>query len=243
MKKRCFLPAIACLLAGSLYAQDFARAGREERPPLLTAPDDSYPQSGFHAGARFQPQINWIRSNAFNRNSVSVSTSLGYGYALSLAYFFSNHFDMQLELMYSSLEQRFTNEYKTSGSINLNYLHVPLLLSYNTNYGKPLNFSLGLGPQIGLLTGSSITGNESDPAKRRAVLSVKPMDLGLAYDAGFDLALGSKKHVHLSLGIRGVSGLVPIENVNGTLVTNEYYILDKARITTLGSYIGLMIKL
>src|SRR4051812_20876742 len=95
------------------HAQDIAFDGTRnvERPPLMTSPDESDSQSGLHLGIRYQPQITWIKSNAYDAYSLKVNSSYGSGYAASLSYFFSNHFDIQLEAMYSSLEQKYHDQY------------------------------------------------------------------------------------------------------------------------------------
>lgn len=229
-------------------AQDLAlnRQKSGERAPLMTTPDDSYPQAGFHFGIRFQPQITWIKSSAYDANSLKVNSSYGTGYAASLAYFFSNHFDVQLEAMYSSLEQKYHDRYDASRSIKLDYIHIPFLFALHTNYGKAFSFNVAVGPQLGLLTGSKSSGDysASDTSHTTAILSAKPLDIGLAYGAGIDMGMGESRHVHLNIGLRGVKGLTTIENLNnGTLAKNQYYILDNSYANSIGAYIGLMFKL
>jgi hypothetical protein len=209
----------------------------------MTTPDDSYPQAGFHAGVRYQPQINKIRSEAYGTYDLKLNTSTGNSYAVSLAYFFSNHFSMQTELMYSRVDQNYSSQSTGNHTIRLSYINVPFLLALHTNYGKTFNFNITLGPQLGLNAGSELTGYNGENTAPKAVLSVKPMDLGLAYGTGFDMGLGRTKHLHLSFGLRGVKGLMAIDKPVGTLAGGQYYILENSRINTVGAYLGLMFKL
>lgn len=212
--------------------------------PVATPPQEepvAFNQVGFHFGLRFQPGFTSIRSGAYKEGAVGVSGTVGYGYGLSLAYYFNNHFGTQLELMYSELGQKYTDQYNKSHEINLTYINIPLILTLNTDYGKPVNFNIAFGPQLGILAGSKITGNDGN---FDAILSAKGMDLGVGFGGGLDFALGKKHHTHINVGFRGVRGIIDIDNSNGgSVTTNQYYALQRSHTNTSSLYLGFMFKL
>jgi hypothetical protein len=208
--------------------------------PAAPAQDGTeYAQVGFHLGLRFQPGFAAV-SSANSSNSVGISGRVGYGYGVSLAYYYNNYWGTQLELMYSTLSQDVT-EKGFSRTVNLNYISIPLLATLNTNYGKPVNFNIALGPQFGLLAGSSVSGNDNN---FNANVSAKGLDFGVAFGGGLDFALGPKHHTHINLGYRGVQGLLDIDNSGGAVQQdNNYYLLRKAKTGSNSIYLGIMFKL
>ncbi len=209
--------------------------------PQPTEAED-YPQAGFHLGLRFQPGFTAIKSSGNDVNTISVSGKVGYGFGMSFAYYFNNYFGTQLELMYSTLSQQYTDKYNKTHNVDLNYISIPLIATLNSNYGKPVNINVAFGPQLGLLVGSKVSGNDGD---FNAVLAAKGTDLGVGFGGGLDFALGPKHHTHINLGYRGVQGLLDIDNSNGStnLSTNQYYILQKSKTNTNSLYLGIMFKL
>jgi hypothetical protein len=203
--------------------------------------NEEFPQVGFHLGLRFQPGFASISSDK-DPNTVSVGGRVGYGYGLSLAYYYNNYIGTQLELMYSTLAQDYTDRFNTTHTVNLNYLSIPIITTFNTNYGKPVNFNVGIGPQLGLLVGSSVTNNNGN---FNAVLAAKGMDVGIGYGGGLDFALGPKHKTHINIGYRGVQGLIDIDNSgsNANQSTSSYYLLQKSKTNLNSFYIGMMFKL
>jgi hypothetical protein len=209
--------------------------------PATSGGSDDYPQVGFHLGFRFQPGFAAFSSSS-NSNAVGFSGRVGYGYGISLAYYFNNYWGTQLELMYSTLSQD-VQETKTgfTRTINLNYISIPILATLNTNYGKPVNFNIALGPQFGLLAGSSVSSNGN--GNFSAGVAAKGMDLGVAFGGGLDFALGPKHHTHINVGYRGVQGLIDIDNSGGVQSNSNYYVIEKAKTASNNIYLGIMFKL
>jgi hypothetical protein len=107
----------------------------------------------------------------------------------------------------------------------------------NTGVSQPINFNVAFGPQLGLNVGSDLkTTGSSGVDTLSGVLDVKKEDFGIAYGAGFDFAIGAA--TRLSIGYRGVSGLVDISDRSTSITTNEYYILQRSHVNTNAGYIG-----
>jgi hypothetical protein len=166
-----------------------------------------------------------------------TSFALGYGGGAFVGVNFTDHFALQAELLYSALAQKYTDPSNIERRIDLSYINVPLLMVFNTNITKPVNLNLAVGPQIGLNVGSKIDAEGTAVGDSvAAVLAVKTGDLGVAYGAGVDFGMGSVK---LSIGYRGVVGLVDISDNSQTMETNEFLILDKSHVSTYAAYVAL----
>jgi hypothetical protein len=70
-------------------------------------------------------------------------------------------------------------------------------------------------------------------------LSVKKGDLGVAYGVGADISLTPSHTLLLSLGYRGVMGLIDISDQSKTVTTDSYYVLDRTHLKTNSVYAGL----
>jgi len=102
----------------------------------------------------------------------------------------------------------------------------------------PVVFGVVIGPQFGINIGSSFSGNSaSNKDTLNAVLAVKQGDVGVAYGAGFGIALNQQRNIRLDFGFRGVYGLV---NMNGTPAgDNSYNILVTGSRKSYGGYAGI----
>lgn len=195
----------------------------------------------FHKGLigfRFMPTV-----SAFNvKRSDGVVQSdftFGYGFGGLVGVNFNKNIGLQLELQYNSLSQKYSDQ-SIDRRVDIKYVNVPLLISFNTNRESFINLNAVIGPQIGFNVGSKLTTSgipeESDV---RAILAVKQNDFGFAYGLGIDFGLNKARSVRLDLGFRGVQGLIDISDNNNTQETNSYYILDKSRIKSFSIYGGL----
>ncbi len=194
--------------------------------------------SGLHAqkgefGVRFMPTISNLEVQTSSGGQISTDATIGFGAGILLGFNFSNNVGVQGEVIYSTLNQKYSED-DVEKEIKLEYINVPLLLSYNTGKLKPVNFNVVAGPQIGISVGSEFGGN----ADENAVLSVKKGDLGFAYGAGFDFGLNTAKTFRLGIGFRGVYGLVDISDNSNNLESGSYYVLDKAHVKTYSAYFG-----
>lgn len=199
---------------------------------------DTKESSTGYIGFRFMPTFTSLALNA-EGGTVETSTVLSYGYGGVLGFNFSDHFGLQLEVMYSSLAQKYKLRDREN-TIKLRYFNIPLLLRFNTDYSKAVNFNVVVGPQLGLNVGSSLDAdaNGAGTDTLQARLAVKKGDIGIAYGAGLDFGVGTSGSVRFNIGFRGVMGLVDISDRSNNLTTNQYYILDRSKVKTYAGYIG-----
>lgn len=192
-------------------------------------------------GLRFMPTFSKFDFQTSSGGEVKGEVQLGYGIGGLLGVRITKHVGVQAEVIYSSLSQKYAEDNRER-EVNLKYINIPLLLSLNTGKTKMINLNLVAGPQIGVSIGSSLRSSGSSSSdSTTAVLSVKKGDLGVAYGAGIDFGLNPDRTVRLSLGYRGVLGLIDISDDNDTLTSDAYYVLDRTHIKTNAVYIGLSI--
>jgi hypothetical protein len=213
-------------------------AGEQQESPDT----DSDDFSRVVLGLRFMPTFTKFDVKTVDEGVAKTSFVVGYGVGGFVGYNFSKNVGVQLEAIYSVLSQKYT-ERNLERQIDLSYLHFPLLLSLNTDITKPVNLNVSFGPQIGINTGSEVSsdGGPDGVDTVTAVIAVKPADIGFAYGAGVDFKLGPA--VSLSLGFRGVYGLVDISENSKSTTTNQYYVLDRSHVKTYAGYAGLIFNL
>jgi len=192
----------------------------------------------FEIGLRFMPTFFSIEMKNSSGGNVTGEGVVGFGIGGFFGYNFSEHFGVQGEIIYSTIGQKY-EELDVVRQVNLAYINIPLLFSYNTGKTEPVNFNIVLGPQIGINAGTNLKINNTGPTVKEAKLTVMASDLGIAYGAGVDFGLNSAKTIRLGAGFRGVYGLIDISDNSQTLVTNQYFILDKTKIITYSAYVGL----
>lgn len=188
-------------------------------------------------GVRFMPTISSLDVQSSSGGQISGDATVGFGAGIFLGFNFSDNFGLQGEAIYSTLNQKYTED-DVEKEIKLEYINIPLLLSFNTGKLKPVNFNVVAGPQIGISVGSELFTSDGGDPDNEAVLSVKKGDLGFAYGAGFDFGLNTAKTFRLGIGFRGVYGLIDISDNSNNNSTNSYYVLDKAHIKTYSVYLG-----
>jgi len=188
-------------------------------------------------GIRLMPTVSALDVQTSAGGKISTDATLGFGAGVFLGVNFTDHFGIQGEAIYSALNQKYT-EQDVQKEIKLEYINVPLLLSYNSGKLKPVNFNIVAGPQIGISVGSELFTNGGINNNGEAVLSVKKGDLGFAYGAGFDFGLNAAKTFRFGIGFRGVYGLVDISDNSNNIDSGSYYVLDKAHVKTYSVYLG-----
>lgn len=190
-------------------------------------------------GLRLMPTFSSFDLKTSSGGTVKGEARVGFGAGALLGFNFTDHVGVQGEIIYTTVSQKY-KESDIERQVNLRYVNIPLLLSLNTNKSGGVNFNIVAGPQIGISAGSSlrISGNNSTDSTQ-AVLSVKKGDLGVAYGAGVDFGINESHTIRVSLGYRGVLGLIDISDNSGTIVTDSYYVLDKTHIRSNAAYIGL----
>lgn len=190
-------------------------------------------------GLRFMPTFSTFDIKSSSGNTISGTISLGYGVGAQLAVGINRYLGVQGEIVYSSLAQKHT-EQDVERKIKLQYVNIPLLMSFNSGRTKMINLNIVAGPQIGVNVGSSLRtsgGINSDTA--RAVLAVRNGDLGFAYGIGLDFGLNEARTVRLDVGFRGVLGLFDISDHSGPISGNSYYLLDQSHVNANSAYMGL----
>jgi len=190
-------------------------------------------------GMRFMPTVSNFDMQTSSGGTVKGEVTLGYGVGALLGFNFSDHVGLQGEVIYSSINQKYTEE-DVEYKVNLKYINIPLLFALNTNKSGPVNLNLVGGPQIGISVGSDVfTSGNNTTGESQPVVSVKKGDLGLAYGAGVDFGLNSSGALRLGLGFRGVYGLLDISDNSNSTTTDSYYILDRTHMKTYSAYAGL----
>ena len=187
-------------------------------------------------GIRAMPTISNFEVHNASGGVIEGEATVGFGVGAFLGFNFTDHIGLQVEAIYNTYSQKYTeadNDYR----VELKYVNIPLLLSYNTNKMEAVNFNIVAGPQIGISVGSDIFNGNNDP-NDAAVLSVKNGDLGIAYGAGLDFGLNAAKTFRIGLGFRGVLGLFDISDDSQSIATQNYYVLDRTNVKTYAAYLG-----
>ncbi len=129
------------------------------------------------------PTLSSLDVQTSSGGQISGSGTFGFGAGIFIGFNFSDNFGLQGEAIYSTLNQKYTED-DVEKEIKLEYINIPLLLSFNTGKLKPVNFNVVAGPQIGISVGSELFTSDGGDPDNEAVLSVKKGDLGFAYGAG-----------------------------------------------------------
>lgn len=189
-------------------------------------------------GIRAMPTVSSFEIHNASGGVIEGEATVGFGAGVFLGFNFTDHVGMQVEAIYNTLSQKYSelgNDYQ----VNLKYVNIPLLLSLNTGKNNPVNLNIVAGPQLGISVGSDIFNGDNNPSD--AVLNVKNGDLGFAYGAGLDFGLNAAKTVRLGLGFRGVLGMFDISDDSQSITTDNYYVLDRTNVKTYSGYLGFSI--
>jgi hypothetical protein len=187
-------------------------------------------------GLRFMPTFSTFDLKTSDGGTIKGEATMNFGAGALLGVNFNQNVGIQAQVIYSTMSQKYKQS-DVSQKVTLNYINVPILLSLNTGKSQLLNFNFVAGPQVGISAGSSLvtTNNTSNSS---AILSVKKGDLGFAYGGGLDVGLNQKRTFRAGVGFLGCYGLFSISDKSNTLATDQYYILDKAKIKTYSAYAG-----
>jgi hypothetical protein len=220
-------------------------SGLEERPPSIIQETVIPSVSGFHIGARYMPTFSEL-DFAANNGEVRAEGEINHGFGISFNYYFSNFFGTHLEINNTNFEYMF-NDGERETRVNINYINIPLMASYNTNLGRRVNWNLTGGPYLGVNTGANLEvqdNGQNGTGTATGVIHVKPADIGVAYGTGLDFGFGQTQWLHLRVGYRGTAGLIELADSDATVQQDQYNIvISKSRLVTNGAYIGIMFKL
>ncbi len=204
---------------------------------------DQYAPKKVEVGFRLMPAFAFYEMQTSTGSMVKGQNVTGFAGGTFMSYNFIKHIGLQIEINYSA----YSRKYKETGiarTINLQYIEIPILVSFNSDKIRKININAVLGPQMGINTGSNIktSGNEGTVVPQ-PVLKVKQGGLSIAYGAGIDIGLNHKRTVRLGLGYRGAIGLFNISNNSPALDPGSYYIMDRTPLHTYSAYIGLSVLL
>lgn len=165
-------------------------------------------------GFRYMPTISKFDMVTSDGNTVQGKGTLGFGFGTMIAVNINEHWSIQSEIIYTSLNQKYTDN-GLEHDIKVRYINVPLLVTLNTNKTKPVNLGIAVGPQIGWNVGSSIkTSGSGGQDTVQAVIALKSGDFGIAYGATVGFQLNQSRTIRLDLGYRGVFGFKDVSQQN-----------------------------
>lgn len=229
------------LLAGILPAiTGKAQESNQEtktKDPAATQTADEPELHKNEFGIRYLPTFTDLSLRNYNGEVVKGTVTANNGFGVMFAHNISSVVGLQIEINYDKISQK----YKDRGldqKVTIDYFNIPLLLSLCTPKTNPVFFGIVVGPQFGINAGSKLNGNnQSETDTLHAVVAVKQGDVGLAYGAGFGIALNEKQTVRVDFGFRGMYGLV---DINGTpTADNTYNVLVKGSRKVYGGYAGI----
>ncbi|CAN5527586.1 hypothetical protein BH11BAC1_BH11BAC1_25440 [soil metagenome] len=193
-------------------------------------------------GARALVTLTSLRVKSIDNSTIATDFIVGYGGGGVIGVNFSKNLGLQAEVLYSMLAQKYKDNDQIERNLKISYLNIPLLFVLNTDVSRVVNLNVCAGPQLGINTGSSLkteSSNSDNADTVHAVLAVKTADFGFAYGIGVDFMLAPS--LKLSIGYRGVQGLVDVSDKSKNTTNNDYYILDRAHVNTYSGYAGLAI--
>ena len=207
---------------------------------------DAPSQSGFHLGFRYQPTFGKLNFRTEGDETITANFDVAHGFGGSLNFYFNNWVGTHLEVMGMRQAYEFEDG-QSRRRVDLSYINVPLMFSFNTNYGKPVNFNVAVGPYFGVNTGArtEVTNdNGNGGITTQAVVEVNPVDIGIGYGAGFDFGFGETRWLHLNIGFRGTEGLIDIGETDIAIREDQFQLVaGRSRMQTYAAYVGLMFKL
>ena len=194
-------------------------------------------------GVRFMPTFSNFEMQTFADGTVKGESIMGYSFGAFVGHCFNRFMGFQAEVDYSSLSRKYTKA-GFEQRVNLRYIDIPLLASFNTGKHRVINLNIVAGPQLGIGVGNTVyTSGGDGTVNAQPILSVRKSTIGVAYGAGLDFGLGHNRSFRLAIGYRGVAGLMNISKNSGTAGPDSYYILRETHITTNAVYVGFSIVL
>jgi len=191
-------------------------------------------------GLRFMPTVSALDMRTSDGGTVSGTATFGYGVGGNVGINFTDHIGVEGDILYNSLSQKYRDQ-EMERTIHVNYINIPIMLSFNTGKSRPVNLNFVVGPQMAYNVGSRMETTGSNGTDTMvATLVLRKGDLGFAYGAGVEFALNERRSVRLDLGFRGVYGFLTIADQTGTNPeAKEFNVADGTTIKTYSAYAGL----
>lgn len=223
--------ALLFVFSSNTYSQEEEHTGDRQNTNSENTPR-------IELGVRVMPVFSSFRMTTSEGKEVKGVGILGYGIGGLLGYNFNRHLELQAEVIYSSVSRRYT-EMDVDRMVNLRYVSIPFLFSFNTGKFSAVNLNIVAGPQLGIMVRNTVytSGNVMYDTPV-AVLSVRKSDIGLAYGAGLDFRLNHAGTLRVGAGFRGVYGLLNISNTGETREGSDYYVLNEVHVQTYSIYGG-----
>jgi hypothetical protein len=216
-------------------------------PGVLTTSAPVYEDSGdenpslrkTEFGLRYYPTFSTLKVRTYSGEVVDGTFTMGNVFGAFIGHNFNRHVGLVLEVDYNQMAQKYRDG-NLDRVVNLSYLNIPVLLSFNTDKTNWVNWNFVVGPQFGLNIGSSLktTGNANGDTLR-ATVGVKQGDVGLAYGTGLEFALNKAHTFRLDVGFRGYYGLVNVDAKESSSNSGTYNVVLQAARKYYSGYVGL----
>ena len=218
----------------------------ESSPGAVTTSDLGHAESGdenpslrkTEFGVRYYPTFSTLKVRTYSGEVVDGTFTMGNIFGAFIGHNFNRHVGLVLEVDYNQMAQKYRDG-NLDRIVNLSYLNIPILLSFNTDKTSWVNWSFVVGPQFGLNIGSSLntTGNANGDTLR-ATVAVKQGDVGLAYGTGLEFALNKDHTIRLDVGFRGYYGLVNVDAKESANNSGTYNVVLQAARKYYSGYVG-----
>ncbi len=123
----------------------------------MAFPNSSTAQKGFYVSAHGTPLLS-VRFNGsdVDNQDMDYKTKSSITFGVGAGYNFTDHFGVATEAMYSKEKQQY-KDHSVKYDEQLNFVKVPLLLTYNTNPSARVILTAKAGPQLGILRSAKIS--------------------------------------------------------------------------------------
>jgi Outer membrane protein beta-barrel domain len=149
-------------------------------------------QKGFSLSVKATPQISSLQNEDDNDNSIlDRKATFNGSFGIGAGYNFTERLGFGTDVLYSLQGQR----YKINGvEINqrVNYVKIPLYLSYNGDASKPISFIGKFGPQVSILANSKVTDKDDWELNPDTKDRYKDITFGAMASAGAQFRLDKK---------------------------------------------------
>jgi opacity protein-like surface antigen len=187
-------------------------------------------------GIRYMPTFSSLDLKTYNGDIVKGSANVSNGFGAVLGLNMSRHIGIQGEVIYYQVSQSY-RDVNMDRKVDIKYLNIPLLLSFNTNKTRMVNLNIVAGPQFGINVGSTMNASGTENSgSLKATVALKKGDVGFAYGAGLEFALNQGHSIRLDLGYRGFYSFV---NMDASTNKDTYNVIVNASRKTNGAYAGL----
>ncbi len=157
-------------------------------------------QKGFSVSIKATPQFSFLQNEDERNNSTyEKKATINAAFGAGVEYGFNNYLGLGADVLYSLQGQR----YKLNGIVynqKVNYIKVPLFLTYVSNFSSPISFLGKIGPQVSFVSNANFANKDGDKIIRDTKDRYKTTTFGAAALAGVQYKLG--KQTFISTAVR-----------------------------------------